>query len=121
MKIEDKIQEANNRFNTALGVNSVTARMLSTTNKRFQKYVMFEQFELSLEDQLAWIYETYFHTSYITKVEYKIGNQFHINTRNSVYVFEILDVEYLSWFEEGVLFEMSSDEVEMYENYLRGM
>lgn len=121
MKIEDKIQEIKDRFKNSVAVESITARMLSTTNKRFQKYVMFEQFGLSLEDQLAWIYETYFHTSYITKVEYKIGNQFHINTRNSVYVFEIMDAEYLSWFEEGVLFEMSSDEIEMYENYLRGM
>ena len=121
MKTEDKLKEIIERFDVTLGnTSTIKGKLLSTTNRRFQKYIMYAMLDIQLSNQMMLLPDFYFHTSYIVRVEYKLGNQFHIYTRNSLYVVEILDVEYLSWFEEGILFEMTGDEIEMIEKYLRG-
>ena len=121
MKTEDKLKEIRDRFDVTLSnTSTIKGRLLSTTNKRFQKYIMEDMLDIQF-DRLMMLFPKYmFHTSYITKVECKLENQFHIKTRNSLYVVEILDVEYLSWFKEGILFEMSEEEMNMIEKYLRG-
>ena len=119
--MEDRIKEIKARFNMSLSTKEpIYIKLLATTNRKFQKYVMEDKLEAILLGQMLWLPEYGFHTSYIIKVEYKLKNQFHITTRNSVYVIEVLDVEFLSWFTEEILFEMSSDEIDMVEKYLRG-
>lgn len=113
--MENKVLGIQERFDLAVGCVGVPSKFIKTTNQRFKYYEGAEN-NFGLQNMMAFFGS--FHTSYIIQV-YLDKNEFIITTRNSTYHFEILDEEFLSWFEEGVLFELSEKEVEFMEKYLR--
>lgn len=115
--MEEKLKEIQQRFNIESAFQNIEARFVKTTNPRFKHYEGQISPYFKIENMMAFFGT--FHSSYIVQV-YLEGNMLTITTRNSTYVFEILDIELLEWFEDGVLFEMSDKEKEIIEGYLKG-
>ena len=108
-------KECIERFNLALGTEvPIKAKLEYTNNDNFKHYTLFQELDIMFYHQMILIPSTLFSSSYIKKIEYRYENKFIIYTRNSIYIFEILDIEFLSWYNEGIIFEMSD------EDYLNG-
>lgn len=115
--MKEKLKEIEERFETAVSFKNTEARFVKTSNPRFKYFEGQISPYFKLENLVAFFGT--FHSSYTVQV-YLDGNMMTITTRNSTYVFEILEVELLEWFEDGVLFEMSDKEIEIMEEWLRG-
>ena len=113
--MEEKLKEIQERFNTAVAFKEVEARFVKTTNFLFNRMEGQISPHFKLENMIA--HFGTFHTSYIIQV-YLEGNIMTITTRNSTYVFEILDAELLEWWNDGVLFELGYKEIRLIEEYL---
>lgn len=115
--MEEKLLEIKERFEVEVSFKDVEARFVKTSNPRF-RYYQGTTNRFSLENMMAFFGS--FHSSYIVQV-YLEGNMMTITTRNSTYVFEILDGEMLGWFEDGVLFELGDKEIVIIEDWLNGV
>ena len=115
--MEEKLKEIQERFNTSVAFKEVEARFVKTSNTRFKYYEDKISPYFRLENMIAFFGN--FHSSYIVQV-YLEDSMMTITTRNSTYVFEILEIELLEWFEDGVLFELGDKEVELIEEWLNG-
>lgn len=115
--MEEKLKEIQERFETAVAFKNVEARLVKTSNPRFKYYEDNISPYFRLENMMAFFGT--FRSSYIVQV-YLEGSMMTVTTRNSTYVFEILDAELLEWFEDGVLFELGDKEIELIEEWLKG-
>ena len=115
--MKEKLKEIQERFNLEVSFKSIEAMLVKTSNPRFKYYEGQISPYFSLTNMMAF-FDT-FHSSYIVHV-YLEDSTMTITTRNSTYVFEILDAELLEWFEDGVLFELGDKEIELIEEWLKG-
>ena len=115
--MEEKLKEIQERFETAVSFKNVEARFVKTSNPRFKYYEGDISPYFKLENMMAFFGT--FHSSYIVQV-YLEDTMMTITTRNSTYVFEILETELLEWFENGVLFELGDKEIRLIEEWLKG-
>ena len=116
--MKEKIKEIQERFNTTVAFQNIEARFVKTSNPRFKYYEGQISPYFKLENMIAF-FDT-FHSSYIVQI-YLEGNMMTITTRNSTYVFEILEAELLEWFDDGVLFELGDKEIRIIEEWIEGV
>lgn len=116
--MEDKIKSMIDKFDVEVGFNGIQARLMSTTNERYKKYEKIPT-KLTLVSMMAFLDINAFHTSYIIQV-YLERNELIITTRNSTYIFEIQDEDFLEWFDAGILFELGDKDIKIIEKYLEG-
>jgi len=114
----DKVKSIIDKFDVEVGFNNIQARCISTTNEKYKKYEGMPT-KLTLVSMMAFFDINSFHTSYIIQV-YLERNELIITTRNSTYIFEIQDEDFLEWFDAGILFELGDNDIKIIEKYLEG-
>lgn len=112
----EKIESIMDRFSTVSFNTNISAKLLSTTNTRFEYLVGLEG-GLQLVGMCGYFSCNNFHTSFIKTVIIE-NNILTLVTRNSMYQFEILDSGFVDMYGCGILFNLSDNELSEIEDFI---